>query len=188
MLDFMAYWQHRLLHTVPFLWNIHKFHHSAESFATITVLREHPLDGAVRSIFLAFPIALLGYPVIDYPILVTLIGMVGYFKHSQLLSRWGWFGTYVIQSPLDHWIHHSDNPKHFNSNYSNNFAIWDHLFGTYYKGTDVNTSIGLTNEKRINEVNTFKALWLCEKDLLIDMTNAVLQLSCCKKMKVLLRL
>lgn len=143
LLDLFIYWQHRLMHRYPVLWQIHAFHHSADEFNTITVFREHPLDKAVSSIMSIIPAILLGIPVEQYPIFITIYGMIGYLKHSQIPWRLGWFGKYVCQSPVDHWIHHSNEPRHYDTNFANVFAIWDHVFGTYYKGDDVNTSIGL---------------------------------------------
>ena len=39
--------------------------------------------------------------------------------------------SYIFLSPSLHWLHHSTNPKHFNSNIGNVFVFWDKLFGTY---------------------------------------------------------
>ena len=39
--------------------------------------------------------------------------------------------SYFLQSPALHWLHHSNNPKHFNCNIGNTYTIWDKLFGTY---------------------------------------------------------
>ena len=34
-------------------------------------------------------------------------------------------------SPALHWLHHSDNPDHYDCNFSNTLTIWDKLFGTF---------------------------------------------------------
>ena len=146
MVDFCNYWQHRLVHRFPTLWHIHAFHHSATEFNTMTVFREHPLDKALNTLITIVPAVILGIPVGDYPLFITIYGIVGYFKHSQLPWRMGWFGKYVMQSPVDHWIHHSTEREHYDTNFANVFAFWDHLFGTYYKGDKLNPEIGLPEE------------------------------------------
>jgi sterol desaturase/sphingolipid hydroxylase (fatty acid hydroxylase superfamily) len=42
--DFGFYVSHYLLHKVPFLWEFHKVHHSAEVLNPITGFRSHPVD------------------------------------------------------------------------------------------------------------------------------------------------
>lgn len=39
--DFTRYWLHRFLHTIPFLWEFHKVHHSAKVLTPITFYRVH---------------------------------------------------------------------------------------------------------------------------------------------------
>lgn len=140
--DFMAYWQHRLMHRIPALWKIHEFHHSAEEFNAITVFREHPLDRALNVIAMTVPAVLLGIPIVDFPLFLTIYGLIGYVKHSQIPWH-GWVGKWIIQSPRDHLIHHSKIIEHHDTNFANNFAIWDHLFGTYYKGSNLEPVLGL---------------------------------------------
>ncbi|TGX50362.1 sterol desaturase family protein [Sphingomonas gei] len=140
--DFMAYWQHRLMHRIPALWKIHEFHHSAEEFNTITVFREHPLDRAINVIAMTVPAIVIGVPVVAFPLFMTIYGLIGYVKHSRIPWH-GWIGKWVIQSPRDHLIHHSKIQEHHDTNFANNFAIWDHLFGTYYTGSNFKPVLGL---------------------------------------------
>lgn len=146
VLDFFNYWQHRLLHEIPGLWEIHKFHHSAPHMNFVTVFREHPLDTALNAITASFAAVITGLPVESYPKFIMLAVAYGLVKHSRFPMRWGWFGKYVLQSPVDHWIHHSPEKEHWDKNYANNLAIWDHVFGTYYKGEKVNDKIGLPGD------------------------------------------
>lgn len=140
--DFMAYWQHRLMHRIPTLWKVHEFHHSAEEFNTLTVFREHPIDKALNFLAMAVPAVILGIPTAEFTVFVTIYGIIGYVKHSNIPWH-GWVGKWVIQSPVDHHIHHSKVREHHDTNFANNFAIWDHIFGTYYHGTNRNSVLGL---------------------------------------------
>jgi sterol desaturase/sphingolipid hydroxylase (fatty acid hydroxylase superfamily) len=57
--------------------------------------------------------------------------------------RWGWFGKYVVYPPTGHRVHHSALPEHRDKNFAGIFPIWDHLFGTYYQGEDINEEVGV---------------------------------------------
>lgn len=173
ILDFAGYWKHRALHEIPFLWQIHKLHHSASEFNIMTVFREHPLDRSISVMIRAFIMMILGVPLEEYPMFVMLIGIVGYVKHSNIPYDFGWFGKYAIQSPKDHWIHHSDEIEHQDKNYAINFAIWDHLFRTYYSGNKVNDNIGI----RFNDMNKkgiFYDTFICYFRLFVDCYNYIL--------------
>lgn len=143
--DFLAYWQHRIMHEVPFLWKIHEFHHAAEEFNTLTVFREHPLDKAINTVVMIIPAVLLGSPLPEFTLFIMIYGIVGYLKHSEIPWH-GWVGKWLIQSPRDHHIHHSKVREHHDLNYANNFAIWDHLFGTYYNGTNFDSVLGIEQD------------------------------------------
>ena len=43
-LDFSSYWFHRMAHTSPLLWRLHRVHHSDTKMDTSTFFRGHPLE------------------------------------------------------------------------------------------------------------------------------------------------
>jgi sterol desaturase/sphingolipid hydroxylase (fatty acid hydroxylase superfamily) len=146
-LDCCNYWKHRLMHCYAPLWEIHKFHHSAVHMTMLTVLRDHPLDRVLVHGVSALPIALLGYPPEQYLLVGLAVQALGYLKHSNFHSSWGWFGTWVIQSPSAHRVHHSIAEEHHNTNFGVIFQFWDVLFGTAYdpaKTVSRQLEIGLT--------------------------------------------
>ncbi|MDB3979066.1 sterol desaturase family protein [Pseudomonadales bacterium] len=163
--DFMNYWQHRLMHMIPMLWQIHRFHHSAEEFNVLTVFREHPLDKAFNSIFMIIPGVLLGNPVGEFAVFITIYGMVGYVQHSRIPWQ-GKIGTYIIQSPRDHWIHHSKLEKHHDTNFGSTFAFWDHIFGTYSDGGEETPVLGLYDTK-YNQINAVRATFVVQYSFLV---------------------
>lgn len=140
--DFLSYWQHRVMHWSPALWRLHEFHHAAEEFNALTAHREHPLEKAINMVVLIIPALVIGLPTSDFSLVMIAFGAVGFVKHSAIPWH-GWFGTYVIQSARDHSVHHSKLCEHHNRNFANYFPIWDHLFGTYYKGDVTSIQLGL---------------------------------------------
>ena len=131
LFDYVA---HRVDHS-RYFWPLHRFHHAAEEFNVFTADRGHPASAFTQSGLKIFPLALLGVPpdaVIDIGILIVVIQ---YLNHSRIDWDFGWFGRYVIQSPLHHQMHHSRTLRH-PCNLSI-CPIWDRLGGTW---RDVTTS------------------------------------------------
>lgn len=143
--DFLSYWQHRLMHRLPALWRLHEFHHAAEEFNTLTATREHPLDKAINLTIMVVPALLIGLPTSEFALVTITFGAIGLVKHSAIPWH-GWFGKYVIQSPRDHFIHHSRVREHHDKNFANYFPMWDHLFGTYYEGDAEGAKLGLDRD------------------------------------------
>ncbi|HMA52249.1 MAG TPA: hypothetical protein VKP60_20965, partial [Magnetospirillaceae bacterium] len=52
----------------------------------------------------------------------------------KFTSDWGWFGRWVLVSPLHHRLHHSRNPDDYGANFGT-MLVWDHLFGTFRQPT-----------------------------------------------------
>ena len=139
--SFFDYWTHRIDHTHIF-WPLHRFHHSAEEFAVVTAGRQHP--AALVSIFvLNLPLSALGAPA-DVLLWVNVaVNVVGFLIHSEIESGWGWFGRWVLQSPLHHRLHHKlsmETPTgHFGL-----LPVWDRLFGTWTGGESAGMPIGVS--------------------------------------------
>jgi sterol desaturase/sphingolipid hydroxylase (fatty acid hydroxylase superfamily) len=140
----LAYWvDHYLSHRVPFLWEFHKVHHTAEVLSPLTNFRVHPVDsvvfGNILGLFIGATDGVLRYLEFATPfgarasasvVLVVFMWIFGHLQHSHLwIPFTGPLGR-VILSPAHHQIHHSDNPKHFNKNFGSCLSIWDWLFGT----------------------------------------------------------
>ncbi len=141
--DFVSYWQHRLEHIIPWVWDLHEFHHSATEMTIFSKDRSSPLSGIVP-FFILTPIAALNGLIINeyltqgifLPFMIFgIYKSIDFFSailgHSSLKIIYPKPISYVLMSPALHWLHHSDNPKHYDSNFSMNFTFWDKMFGTY---------------------------------------------------------
>ena len=142
--DFAAYWLHRAMHEVPFLWRIHRIHHTATTLTPLTLLRVHPLELLLnhsRSIGVAgLTAGFFDYCSTSPLSLATFLGVsIGNFlffawgsnlRHSHIpLSYWNWLERIFI-SPHQHQIHHSVLPEHHHRNFGSKFALWDWAMGT----------------------------------------------------------
>ena len=143
----LAYWvQHYLSHTVPFLWEMHKVHHSAEVLTPLTNSRVHPIESIMLlnmiALFIGVTEGVVLYALGHSASQLTLAGvnamvvvgtyLVAHLHHTHVwIAFTGRLGA-VFVSPAHHQVHHSTNPIHFNKNLGSVLAIWDWLFGTLH--------------------------------------------------------
>lgn len=144
VVDFTQYLQHYMHHKISFLWPFHSYHHSATELNVLTANRGHPIQAEfTNSVITVLPLTLLGFPLVSLLIFRVIRNFVTFMHHSRLTWSWGWFGKYILVSPLYHRTHHSVVPEHFDKNLSVLFPVWDHLFGTYYNGKIAPVEMGL---------------------------------------------
>ena len=146
LLEFFTHW---MAHRVPELWELHKIHHSATEMTVLTVQRDHLLLILVINSFRIAVFTLVGLPLqmmIAFSIFRTLqTGLL----HSRCDSSWGYVGR-ILMSPRSHWIHHSENPAHYNHNFASDFTLWDRIFGTYLPDCKTEIRIGIAQETEMN--------------------------------------
>ena len=140
--SFIIYWQHRLAHFIPFLWEFHKFHHSATEMTALNDFRNTPLTIAMNgSVVLVYAqlAGSVGGPnqgiaatiaAALYLVSLSAIELNAHMVHSKWNTDYGWLGKYILASPNYHFVHHSALPAHRDKNFSTDFVIWDWLFGT----------------------------------------------------------
>ena len=156
-----GYWlSHYMLHHVPWMWEFHKVHHSAEVLTPLVEWRQHPFEyflvpltmGTVSSVVLAAVTWLFG-PHLAYGawspslIIMAFVCTTLHLRHSHVkMSAPGVLG-YILQTPAHHQIHHSTDPRHFDKNLGFCLSVWDWVFGTLYipKKDEVPT-LGLYDE------------------------------------------
>jgi len=126
--ELLAYWAHRLHHSIGFLWRwIHQLHHSAERMDVFGAAYFHPfeiLEGNV--IGLVFLNVVLGLSPDAAALSVLWQAFNGIFQHGNIRTP-VWLG-YVIQRPEMHGLHHERGLHGYN--YSN-LPLWDLVFGTF---------------------------------------------------------
>jgi sterol desaturase/sphingolipid hydroxylase (fatty acid hydroxylase superfamily) len=141
----VSYWIHRLQHSIPALWALHKFHHSADRLAILTTFRGTKLEGVLDSVLRILPLAILSVPIAAKPtpaspwyvlaaiyfLFTALTRLNSFLIHSNLDLGYGWAGRWLLVSPQMHRIHHCNSPVYYNRNFSFDLVLWDRIFGTY---------------------------------------------------------
>ena len=143
--SFCDYWMHRWMHLSPVLWEIHKYHHSADEMNVVTAHREGILVTPFVSIFAALPFGILGLPVHTFILVAVVLEFHALIIHSRLTFELGWF-EWLIISPRAHRLHHALELSRGTQNYGFTTSIWDHVFGTYGRAPDVEFPVGLERD------------------------------------------
>ena len=132
-IDFIQYLNHRIHHKIPFLWRLHRVHHSDRNVDSLTTWLHHPLE-----ITSAFIIVITLFVIFDLPVIVmiiysTVFGIHSAFTHFNMLipEKIDKYLSRIMVTPNAHRVHHSLDMNEGNSNYGQLFLLWDWLFGTY---------------------------------------------------------
>ena len=129
VVDFCAYWRHRLEHRRS-LWRIHATHHADEAMTWFSVVRKHPLSHWL-AMLLDTPLALaIGLPVEAVAVAMVIRSWWGHFIHADVPWTLGPLGLILI-SPAAHRLHHIRDERLMGYNYANTITLWDRMFGTW---------------------------------------------------------
>ena len=129
LVDFVAYWRHRLEHT-PELWRFHATHHADTAIHWLSVQRKHPVAKIIAMLFDTALILALGFPAWAVIGAAVLRSAWGHFIHADVPWTLGLFGEVLI-SPAAHRLHHIRDEELMGTNYGNTVTLWDKLFGTW---------------------------------------------------------
>lgn len=141
--DLSYYIYHYLQHKVPFMWQLHAVHHSAEVLVGLTKDRIHPLDQIMNNLWdgvipgvaygLWMFVALDPAEVLVFGINVYVLRnilMMDFVRHTHFPFSYGRVLDRIILCPHAHQLHHSKAPQHFDRNFGLMLCVWDRLFGT----------------------------------------------------------
>ncbi len=145
-LDWVLYYLHRLYHAIPWLWKIHRVHHTDPEVDVTTGLRFHPLELILTTLVKAGFVYLIGAPIYSVFIYEILSALFVLYDHSNvnLPSSVEKAIRSIFITPYMHRVHHSQKTEERNKNYGFIFSGWDVLFGTYKDPAKVNQlSLGL---------------------------------------------
>jgi sterol desaturase/sphingolipid hydroxylase (fatty acid hydroxylase superfamily) len=132
--EFLRYGIHRVQHMVPFLWELHSYHHSVTDLRASNTFVSHPIDFALRNIL---PPIVLGY--IGFDPAAILFG-AGVATTASLMSHCGaglhatWLNRIFVTPEVHRWHHAAKVPEghRYSVNYGVGIVLWDRLLGTYY--------------------------------------------------------
>jgi len=143
--DMMQYWWHRLSHTLPWLYKLHRPHHDAPYMSVRIVYRNNVFYYALMpSMWFSGVLIYMGLGTVYAFYLVIKLTVI-YGAHSDVrwdaplyripwLSPLMWVVERTISTPSTHSAHHgrhaSDGITNYKGNFGNLLFFWDVLFGT----------------------------------------------------------
>ena len=129
--DLAQYWVHRAFHRVPFLWNFHAVHHSAQSMDWIAGARMHFIEIVVLRSLTATPMFVLGFDESAIQAYVLIVYVYSAFIHSNIGTNFGLVEKLLVAPRFHHW-HHGVEKEAIDVNFAIHFPFLDRLFGTYH--------------------------------------------------------
>lgn len=132
-LDCLLYWQHRLMHRLPWLWPLHRMHHSDVEFDTTTGLRFHPLEILLSLALKVAAVIALGAPPVAVIAFEVALNAGSLFSHANLAlaPRADAALRKLLVTPDMHRVHHSVHRDEHDCNYGFTVPWWDWLFRSY---------------------------------------------------------
>jgi sterol desaturase/sphingolipid hydroxylase (fatty acid hydroxylase superfamily) len=144
--DFGRFMWHYQGHTVPFFWEFHKGHHSAEVLHPFGV-RTHPVDMFIRNTYTGVGSGLIAGGLIHglgmsyslraiyfVTLCLAIFTVLEIFEHTHVSLSFGRTFNRIFYAPYMHHFHHGALPQHMNVNLgiTGGLTLWDYLFGTLY--------------------------------------------------------
>ena len=169
--DFLIYFQHFLLHKIPFLWRLHAAHHTDPDVDASTALRFHPVEILFSmGIKISAAIALGAHP-LGIIIFEILLSSMAIFNHTNVSLPKKWEGAIrsLVVTPDMHRIHHSVRQGERDSNFGFILSLWDRILGTYKKDASAEMSLGLPPARPSDST---RPLWLLRLPLQSDVLFA----------------
>jgi sterol desaturase/sphingolipid hydroxylase (fatty acid hydroxylase superfamily) len=135
-LDLFAYFAHRTMHEIAWMWNFHRVHHADSEVDVTTAFREHPGETMWRIGWHIAGVFAFGTPMWVLLIYLTLSAFNGQLEHANFrlparLDRWL---RLIFVTPNMHKVHHSRDLPETDMNYANLLSIWDRLGRSYSHG------------------------------------------------------
>lgn len=143
--DMMQYCWHRLSHSVPFLYNLHRAHHDAKYMSIRLVYRNNMFYYLTMPsiwfsgilIYLGLGWVYVGYIIVKMAVIIGAHSDVAWdapLYKIKWLAPVMWVVERTISTPSTHHAHHgrhkSDGVTNYKGNFGNLLFFWDVLFGT----------------------------------------------------------
>jgi sterol desaturase/sphingolipid hydroxylase (fatty acid hydroxylase superfamily) len=144
VVTFTGYWAHRGMHQIPGLWHIHKIHHAPRNLNWTSIYQKHFLELLLNEPLHLITVLALGTDLVaPFGVIFLTIDVL---SHSNIRLDLGRL-AYLISTPQAHRIHHSIDPKHYDTNFGNTLMIWDQFFGTFcYDRHSLPTAYGVDED------------------------------------------
>jgi sterol desaturase/sphingolipid hydroxylase (fatty acid hydroxylase superfamily) len=160
--DMTQYWWHRMSHS-PFLWPLHRAHHSAE-YMSIRVTYRNNFFYYMLMPGLWISGALLYLGIGGWVYAGYLVVKIAFILGAHCAWRWDeplyrirtlhpvmWVVERTFSTPATHWAHHAitndDGIGHYKGNFGNMLFLWDMIFGSAHITRKYPAKVGLIDDR-----------------------------------------
>lgn len=151
VIDLLQWCVHRALHRAPWLWELHKVHHSVRDgeMDWLASFRFQWTEVVVYRAALYLPLSFFSFSE-EVVFLHAVAGtLAGHLNHANLDLAWGPL-RYVLNGPRMHLWHHDYHREGADAvNFGVIFSCWDWLFGTAYLPAAPPARIGFRGEEEL---------------------------------------
>jgi sterol desaturase/sphingolipid hydroxylase (fatty acid hydroxylase superfamily) len=131
--DLSGYCIHRAKHQVPFLWRIHRAHHSDPELDVTSAIRFHPFELVLNVPLISLLVTALGISRLSLALYLALSIPLNLLQHANVrfpraIDR---ALRLVLSTPSVHQTHHSRVRSETDSCFADVFSFWDRLLGTF---------------------------------------------------------
>lgn len=188
--DMTQYWWHRISHSVPWLYNLHRPHHNAQYLSIRVVYRNNLFYYLLMpGIWFSGALIYLGGGWVYAGYLIVKMTVI-YGAHSDVrwdaplykikwLSPVMWVVERTISTPATHSAHHgrhaADGITNYKGNFGNLLFFWDVLFGTAKITRKYPVEMGVENlpDTTIGEQLLWPFIWAPKKVAAPDVNPSV---------------
>ena len=124
------YWMHRMQHTVPFLWELHAYHHRVTDLQATNTYVSHPIDFALRNVLIFLVLGIIGFSPFALLLAVPASNISGTFSHCGGDVKAGLLNYVFVTPEVHRWHHSAQVPEGYgySCNYGVEFSFWDIIF------------------------------------------------------------
>jgi sterol desaturase/sphingolipid hydroxylase (fatty acid hydroxylase superfamily) len=133
--DLVQYWVHRAFHRVPWLWNFHAIHHSAQVMDWLASSRMHLAEIVFLRGLTVIPMYVLGFSEPALYAYLVFVFILSALVHSNIRLNFGPLERFIVTPRFHHW-HHGIEREAIDVNFAVHFPLLDRLFGTYHLPED----------------------------------------------------
>lgn len=132
--DLVHYFVHRLLHRVPWLWRVHKVHHSVRVMGFAAHLRFHPMETVVYRTLEYLPLGIVGFGPVEFFAVHLVALSIGHLNHANVRIPLGPLKYVFNSAPMHIWHHAKELPpdRRYGANFGISLSVWDFLFRTVH--------------------------------------------------------
>jgi sterol desaturase/sphingolipid hydroxylase (fatty acid hydroxylase superfamily) len=131
--SFASYLVHVANHKVPWMWRVHRLHHTDLEIDISTTARFHPLEFVYSTPIMLVVVLAFGIPPLAVIVFEIVDAGLAVFNHAnfRLPAKLNRVLAWVLVTPDVHRVHHSVLSRETDSNFGVTVTWWDRICGTY---------------------------------------------------------